>query len=275
MRKSRRQRFRSLFEFLAGIAIVVGAIGFYQLGKGVIGPYLRTRVSSVTNTVATGTAGLGSEAISQSFVRSDMALIPDETTVTIEPIQAPSEETIQPQSTAPSEGQETPPEAISGVSSGEETQSSEGEVAKPVPDATVALPPSRTTIEIAPPQRIPQPERPKRQEMPSPQPRRQDVKPIGEQPPSETNPSEVLAGGIRRRYQVQAGLFRLKENADRLVQELVSKGYQPSVEVVKAQGGELYRVVVGAFDDRNDAERLVQELDELGIKAIVREVEKR
>lgn len=272
MRKAKRHRLRSLIEFLAGIIVVVGAIGFYQLGKSVIGPYLRSRVSSAVSTVATDTTALSHEAASQMFVRSDMAFIPDETTVTIEPIQAPAAESEQPQTqseTAPSETtSETPHEIAPEVTR-------EGERQIQPPETEGARPTSpQATAKPAPAERTPQPEKPRGAEATAPRPTTGGA--AVEQPSPEVGITGVPAESTKRRYQVQVGLFKQKENTDKLVQELMRRGYQPSVEVSKSLTGEIrYRVIVGAFDDRNDAERLAQELKEIGVEAIVRDAKER
>ncbi|MFA4028511.1 MAG: hypothetical protein GDYSWBUE_000415 [Candidatus Fervidibacterota bacterium] len=260
MRKAKRQRLRSLVEFLAGIIIVVGAIGFYQLGKGVIGPYLRSRISPATGTMTTDTTGLSREDASQAFVRSDMALIPNETTVTIEPIYSPAGSEERSQNV--SEPSETAPEVTREEKV--ETQPSESGQPQPTPS------PPQGDIKVTPTTKVSQPERTK--PAVTYEPRSGGSETVGEQSSSESGTISAPPGSVKRRYHVQVGLFRLKENADKLVQELISKGYQPFVEVTKTPTGETYRIIVGAFDERSDAERLAQELDEIGMKAIVRDV---
>lgn len=264
MRKPRRHRLRSLVEFLAGIIVVVGAIGFYQLGKSVIAPYLRSRVSSTVSTIAADTTALSHEAASQMFVRSDMAFIPDETTVTIEPIQPPAAEGEQHQTQSEIAPSEIAPEAPREEE--RRTQPPETEEAGPTSPQATAKP--------APAEKPSQPEKPKGAEAPAPRPTASGA--TVEQPSSEVGIAGVPAESTKRRYQVQVGLFKQKENTDKLVQELMRRGYQPSVEVSKGLAGEIrYRVIVGAFDDRNDAERLAQELNEIGVEAIVRDIKER
>jgi cell division protein FtsN len=248
-----------LLEFFAGILVVLGAIGFYQLGKNFIGPYFYSKVHTASGVATTEVGEMGSQTATPSFVRSDIALIPDETTVTIEPLQTQSEVREEEPSSQPTpttgtqQPQETPPPQESLPQETPPPQPSQPKQ----PSASVT--PAPTT-----PESEAQPERSKRtsRQAPKPEVEKETIK----------EPSV----GVGKRYQVQAGFFKLKENASKLVQELIEKGYQPSIEVVKGQFGESYRVVVGAFDERSDAEKLKQELEEqFGISAVVREVERR
>src|SRR5436309_11217573 len=57
-------------------------------------------------------------------------------------------------------------------------------------------------------------------------------------------------------YHVQIGAFRLRENADTLVQLLGRDGFKPSV----LESGKLFIVYVGTFTDQKDAARLANAL---------------
>ncbi|MFA4015661.1 MAG: hypothetical protein RUDDFDWM_000752 [Candidatus Fervidibacterota bacterium] len=256
MRRTKQRHFRSLLEFFAGILVVLGAIGFYQLGKSFIGPYFYNKVHTAGGVVTTEVGETGTQTATLSFVRSDIALIPDETTVTIEPLPTQNEVTKEEPVSQPTPTTETQPPR--------ETPSQPQEVPSPPQPSQPEQPYTSVTPEPAAPESETQPERLGRT---SPQVPKAEVT-------KETIKESIM--GIGKKYQVQAGFFKLKENASRLVQELIEKGYQPSVEVVKGQSGESYRVIVGAFDKRSDAEKLKQELEEqFGISAVVREVERR
>lgn len=72
-------------------------------------------------------------------------------------------------------------------------------------------------------------------------------------------------GGGTTLYKVQVGAFSIRANADNLVKELKTKGYNP---FVVTEGG-LYKVQVGAFSVRANADALVRELKSKGYEAIV------
>ena len=72
-------------------------------------------------------------------------------------------------------------------------------------------------------------------------------------------------GGGTPLYKVQVGAFSIRANADNLVKELKTKGYNP---FVVTEGG-LYKVQVGAFSVRANADALVRELKSKGYDAIV------
>src|SRR5436309_4531911 len=57
-------------------------------------------------------------------------------------------------------------------------------------------------------------------------------------------------------YHVQIGAFRLRENADTLVQLLGRDGFKPSV----LESGKLFIVYLGTFTDQKDAARLANAL---------------
>lgn len=70
-------------------------------------------------------------------------------------------------------------------------------------------------------------------------------------------------------YRVQVGAFTIKGNADRLANELKSKGY--SVIVVKS--GVLYRVQVGAFSVKSNADKMAAELKKKGYSTIIKTIQ--
>lgn len=69
----------------------------------------------------------------------------------------------------------------------------------------------------------------------------------------------------RKLYKVQVGAFSIKENAERLVDELKSKGYESIIVVSEG----LYKVQAGAFSIRENAEKLVQQLKADGYNAFI------
>lgn len=266
VRRARKQRLKSLIEFVVGILVVFCVISFYHLGKSVIGPYLRSRTGVMSGTATTNAVEPFGQPESQPFVRGDMALIPDETTVTVEPIQLPQERV----ESSPSESTALPEHALKATVEGLSSEPSQ-------PQPSTPTQPPQPSPQVQPPT-VSQPEgRP-----PSASEKTIPTPPTSSSARSGTGNDQAIEGEpkppittVRRRYQVQVGVFRLKENTDKLMRELMSKGYQPLIEAVKTPTGEVYRIIVGAFDERSDAERLAQELEDIGIEAIVRETERR
>lgn len=83
--------------------------------------------------------------------------------------------------------------------------------------------------------------------------------------PDEERPTGVL-------YRVQTGAFAVRENAERLLEELRRKGYEAFITTVDMGGQLLYRVQVGAYSIRANAERMRDKLLEEGYDAIVLKV---
>lgn len=260
MRTSKRQQYRSFIEFFAGIMVVLGIFGIYYVSKNYIGPYLRKYAKgSAPSTATVSTAGergattIAARPGATPFIRSDMAYIPDETTVTVEPIAVTSSE-------QPSTG------AL------EEPAESSEDVTPPEP----ASQPTRVAPE-APPRLGERPSESDRRGSVTTPPST-DASTRGQPQAStasseESKPAKASIEPREKRYRVQVGIFKLKENSEALVQDLVQKGYQPFVEEDKTRDGEIvYRVFVGAFDDRESADKLRRELQQQNIPAIVREV---
>ncbi|MCR2045474.1 N-acetylmuramoyl-L-alanine amidase [Anaerosalibacter massiliensis] len=68
-----------------------------------------------------------------------------------------------------------------------------------------------------------------------------------------------------RLYRVQVGAFGVRDNAQKLVDELRCKGY----DAIIVQDGGLYKVQTGAFSKRENADNLVAQLKKDGFEAIV------
>ncbi|KNF10048.1 N-acetylmuramoyl-L-alanine amidase [Gottschalkia purinilytica] len=66
-------------------------------------------------------------------------------------------------------------------------------------------------------------------------------------------------------YRVQVGAYSVRANADNLVNELKSKGYDAFVVLING----LYKVQVGAYSVKDNADRLVNELKSKGYDAFV------
>ena len=69
-------------------------------------------------------------------------------------------------------------------------------------------------------------------------------------------------------YRVQTGAFRKKENADRLMKELIGKGFGAFVTTVDLDGL-IYRVQVGAFSLRTNALTMQNRLKVAGYETII------
>lgn len=66
-------------------------------------------------------------------------------------------------------------------------------------------------------------------------------------------------------YRVQVGAFGVRDNAQKLVNDLKAKGY----DAIIVQDGGLYKVQTGAFSKRENADNLVAQLKKDGFEAIV------
>lgn len=71
------------------------------------------------------------------------------------------------------------------------------------------------------------------------------------------------------RYVVSAGSFADESNAERQVQRLTERGYQPYVTVVEKEDITYRRVNVGVFEEREQADRVKQRLLSEGFDAAV------
>lgn len=65
-------------------------------------------------------------------------------------------------------------------------------------------------------------------------------------------------------FSIQLGAFSKEENADILLKELYSKGYQAFVEKGDSKGKTIYRVKVGKFSSREDADTEAKKLKKSG-----------
>jgi cell division septation protein DedD len=65
-------------------------------------------------------------------------------------------------------------------------------------------------------------------------------------------------------WAVQLGVFGQRDNADRLVRDLRSRGFEAFVSPVSRPGSTLYRVRVGPEHDRDAAEQLARRLAAAG-----------
>ncbi len=70
-------------------------------------------------------------------------------------------------------------------------------------------------------------------------------------------------------YVVVAGSFADQENADRQVQRLAERGYQPFITTQEKDGITYRRVNVGTFEAREEAERVKEKLSSQGFDAAV------
>jgi cell division septation protein DedD len=85
----------------------------------------------------------------------------------------------------------------------------------------------------------------------------------GERPvdQKEEAASGAMIGGNEPHALLVASL-RSHENAQRLLQQLRAKGYEPRLETLdKADSGRWYRIIVGAFKNREDAQRFGAEFN--------------
>lgn len=85
-------------------------------------------------------------------------------------------------------------------------------------------------------------------------------KAMGTQPAPQPTPSKKL-------YRVQVGAFKKKGNADKLAEELKSKGYDVYIKKV----GDFYKVQVGAFSKKENAQAMYDRLVADGYKPFIAE----
>ncbi|HID06446.1 MAG TPA: hypothetical protein EYP10_04785 [Armatimonadetes bacterium] len=262
MRTSKRQQYRSFIEFFAGIMVVLGIFGIYYVSKNYIGPYLRKYAKGSEPSTAPASTKPERRATTIAvrpgttpFIRSDMAYIPEETTVTVEPI--PTTPLERAPTGAPEESGEPSENVMAPAPPTEPTRRDVPEIPQQ-PSEQASASEQRSSITASPPADTTVQEKPE----------------ASTESSEEPKPEEASTKLREKRYRVQVGIFKLKENSEALVQELVQKGYQPFVEEDKSEDGEIvYRVFVGAFDDRESADKLRRELQQQNIAAIVREVQ--
>jgi len=70
-------------------------------------------------------------------------------------------------------------------------------------------------------------------------------------------------------YTVQVGSFRNKENAEKRIEELKTKGFDARIVEAVVMEKMYYRVWVGEFETMEQAKSLATKLDSLGIKGNV------
>ncbi len=90
-------------------------------------------------------------------------------------------------------------------------------------------------------------------------------------PRSAAEPAEARpADGATNRFTVQVAALKEAKGAQRMVDELRSKGY-PAYQVrsVSANQAAWFRVRVGAFKDRTDAEKVLQKLKKIKINGLI------
>lgn len=127
------------------------------------------------------------------------------------------------------------------------------------------VPPKSSTANNEPPSQTPAPD-------------------IEENPPSseknqETKPATPLVTGnhetqkvkqsVSESYKVQLGSFTTPEFAEKLVHELLGKGYSGNIETISGTAGTYYRVYVGPYESKEEAEGMVKTLSVNGYPAIL------
>jgi cell division protein FtsN len=88
---------------------------------------------------------------------------------------------------------------------------------------------------------------------------------------TRTEPGAMPAGG-RGRFSLQIGAFRDPENSEKVIQDLVSRGYEPYV--IEQRGRSVLRTVrVGRYSGRSEALRAASEFRRReGMEAVVRPI---
>ncbi len=71
------------------------------------------------------------------------------------------------------------------------------------------------------------------------------------------NTSVPAAEKVAGKFHVVGGCFKIRENAEKLAEQLTKQGYHPEVS---ALGKEFFRVSVESFEDKRDAERVLAKL---------------
>lgn len=70
-------------------------------------------------------------------------------------------------------------------------------------------------------------------------------------------------------YNVQAGTFANRANAETLVEDLRAKGYKAEIKTIQVEDRMLHRVQVGTYRTREDAQELANDLSAQGYSATV------
>jgi DedD protein len=145
----------------------------------------------------------------------------------------------------------------------------------PPADGSVALPPVAAPMNAAPERAVPgeaampepTPAPATRPVPPAATPNNVDATPARPAPAAAPMPHTAPATSppaVRGTFVVQLGSFGSKENADRLVRDMTTKGFAAFVAPITSNGHELYRVRVGPTHDRASAEALAAELKRVG-----------
>jgi len=82
-------------------------------------------------------------------------------------------------------------------------------------------------------------------------------------------PGATGADAVAPAFAVQAGSFRVRENADELVKDLQRAGFAATTQEAVVQGTTLWRVLAGHGLDRKSAESLVERLKAAGYAGII------
>jgi len=106
-------------------------------------------------------------------------------------------------------------------------------------------------------------------ELPAPEPPSAAPAPAQTTAPAAGSPTPVPSAPDSRLVGVQAGSFRVKENADYLAHDLQSKGFSPSVREQIQDGKSLYRVIVAAGISPADAAALLDRLAQAGFGGLI------
>ncbi|HEY9593656.1 MAG TPA: SPOR domain-containing protein, partial [Spirochaetia bacterium] len=88
-------------------------------------------------------------------------------------------------------------------------------------------------------------------------------------PATAPTPSTTAAPPAKGTFSVQAGSFRMKENADDLVAELTKRGFTPVVIHDSPQGKDRFRVFAGAGLGADDARAVMTRLSQAGFSGFL------
>lgn len=120
---------------------------------------------------------------------------------------------------------------------------------------TATSPPVATAGEAVPTAAVPAPAAPVQAPpaaAPTPPESGQAVQPVREESPVQVG----RVGGASRGWSVQIGSFSSQANAERLLRELGSKGFEAHIVPPAGKGRALYKVRVGSASSRADAQTL-------------------
>jgi DedD protein len=152
---------------------------------------------------------------------------------------------------------------------------SEQPMSAPAPAPAVALPPVAANPMGDAPERA-QPGESARAESPAPAPAAATATPMPAARNAPANPAPTVAAPravpqpappatvTRGGFAVQLGSFGSKDNAERLVRDMNSKGFSAFIAPTTRDARELYQVRVGPTRDRASAEALAAQLRRMG-----------